>query len=153
MMKKFHGLLWFTIVLALLALGSVAVMVLWNWLVPALLGVGGVSFLQAAGLLALSRILLGGSGVARLFAGGLLGAGGRGRDNPLRDKWGKMSEDERWDFLRKYHERSNFFRGGFGGSDRRRGGETEDGKPATEDLSKTSADKKESTTSLKQRGM
>jgi hypothetical protein len=38
----------------------VAVMLLWNWLTPALFGWKAIGFLQAVGLLVLSRILFGG---------------------------------------------------------------------------------------------
>lgn len=42
-----------------LMLGSLAVMLLWNWLTPVLFGWKEIGFLQAAGLLALSKILFG----------------------------------------------------------------------------------------------
>jgi hypothetical protein len=44
-----------------IAIGGVAVLELWNWLLPTLFGVPQISFLQALGILALSRILFGGS--------------------------------------------------------------------------------------------
>jgi len=49
-------------VLAAAGVAAVAlvVMALWNWLVPSLFGLQAIGFLQALGLLALSRILLGG---------------------------------------------------------------------------------------------
>jgi hypothetical protein len=126
MMKKFHGL-WLVIMLALVALFSAAVMVLWNWLLPAIAGVPLISYWQAVGLLALARILFGGFGGARLFAGGLIGSRGRGHSNPLREKWGKMSEDERWEFIRKHHAQGGFFGGGFdrSGFDKSEDGTTE----------------------------
>jgi len=42
------------------AAGGLAVMLLWNWLTPALFGWKAIGFLQAVGLLILSRILFGG---------------------------------------------------------------------------------------------
>ena len=51
----------------LVALGGWAVMSLWNWLMPGLFGLPVVTFWQALGLLALSRILFGGF---RLGGGG-----------------------------------------------------------------------------------
>jgi hypothetical protein len=45
--------------LALTVVGFVA-MGLWNWLMPALFGLAAISFWQALGLVALSRILFGG---------------------------------------------------------------------------------------------
>jgi hypothetical protein len=51
-----------------LALASFAVMALWNWLMPSIFNLPFISFWQALGLLALSRILFGG------FRGGRPGA-------------------------------------------------------------------------------
>ncbi len=47
-------------ILAFLAVGSIVVMLLWNALLPAIFGVKAITFLQAAGLLILSKILFGG---------------------------------------------------------------------------------------------
>ncbi len=44
-------------------LGGFAVMYLWNWLLPRLFGWPQVTFWQALGILALSRILFGGFGL------------------------------------------------------------------------------------------
>jgi hypothetical protein len=43
--------------------GGQLVMRLWNWLLPPLFGVPEVTFWQAVGLLALSRIMFGGMGM------------------------------------------------------------------------------------------
>ncbi|HKQ03973.1 MAG TPA: hypothetical protein VJ464_02495 [Blastocatellia bacterium] len=48
--------------LAFIAIGGALVMQLWNWLMPPLLGLREITFWQALGLLALCRILFGGSG-------------------------------------------------------------------------------------------
>jgi len=77
------GLVLFTLV------GGVVVRGLWNWLLPDLFGWPQVSFWQALGLLALSRILFGGIG----------GPGGpRGRKGK-RGRWGgphwDLSDEER----------------------------------------------------------
>jgi len=50
------------IVMAVIGLtaGSIAVMLLWNWLTPVLFGWKEIGFLQALGILILSRILFGG---------------------------------------------------------------------------------------------
>lgn len=45
-----------------MALGGFVVQWLWNWLLPPLFGLPAVTFWQALGLLALSRILFGGVG-------------------------------------------------------------------------------------------
>ena len=44
-------------------IGGQIVKLLWNWLVPSLFGLSALTFWQALGLLALCRILFGGSGV------------------------------------------------------------------------------------------
>ena len=43
--------------------GGQLVMQLWNWLMPAIFGLPSLTFWQAVGLLALSRILFGGMGL------------------------------------------------------------------------------------------
>jgi hypothetical protein len=64
---------------------SAIVMWLWNWLVPVLFGGPVISFLQAAGLLILSKILFKG------FMGGMKGH----RCGGWRNRWEKMSPEER----------------------------------------------------------
>lgn len=83
--------LWFVplAVLAVLVIG-VVVMLLWNWLVPALFGLPTVGFLQAIGLLVLARLLLGGF---RAHAGRF--APWRAR---MMERWAQMSDDERAQF-------------------------------------------------------
>ena len=44
-------------------LGGECVRLLWNWLLPAIFGFPRITFWQALGLLALSRILFGGFGI------------------------------------------------------------------------------------------
>ena len=70
--------------IAFVALGGVLVRVLWNWLLPPLLGLPQITFWQAIGVLALSRILFGGLG--------LRGCGPRGR---FMDRMQHMSAEER----------------------------------------------------------
>ena len=69
--------------------GGQLVMRLWNWLLPPLFGVPEVSFWQAVGLLALSRILFGG-----------LGMGGRGGS-----KHENFTPEERERFRQRIRER------------------------------------------------
>jgi hypothetical protein len=57
-----------------IALGGEIVQQLWNWLAPSLFGLRQISFWQAIGILALSRILFGGFG-----HGGFNGSGYRRR--------------------------------------------------------------------------
>jgi predicted Fe-S protein YdhL (DUF1289 family) len=70
-----------------IAVGGGAVMLLWNWLVPPILGWREITFWQAIGLLALCRILFGGIGMR--------GCGPRHR---MRDRWQHMTPEEREKF-------------------------------------------------------
>ena len=73
-----------------ITLVSLVVMILWNGLMPALFGFRVISFWQALGLLALSRILLGGF------------RGGPGRRmhwrHRMRERWNQMTPEERTKF-------------------------------------------------------
>ena len=51
-----------TKVVAVVAIVSLAVMLLWNWLMPILFGVKTISYWQALGILGLSKLLFGGLG-------------------------------------------------------------------------------------------
>ena len=72
--------------LAVIVIGT-AVMLLWNWLMPALFGLQTIDFMQAIGLLVLSRILLGGWrrgwGYRRHWRGRMM------------ERWDQMSDEER----------------------------------------------------------
>jgi hypothetical protein len=63
-------------------------MQLWNWLMPAILGLHTITFWQALGLLVLSKILFGGF---HRHSGG----GGRRR---MKEHWAQMSAEEREKF-------------------------------------------------------
>jgi hypothetical protein len=114
MKQKIFRFWWLLAALTFIALFSLAVMALWNWLLPDIAGLGEITFLQALGLLALSRILLGGlGGAGRVFAGRAIR--GRGHVNPFREKWEKMSDEERRDFFTKQHPFHSRFFGGCDG--------------------------------------
>ena len=76
--------------LAALAAFSFVVMHLWNWLMPSIFALHAISFWQAAGLLVLSKILLGGF------------RGGPGRKmfwrRRMMARWEKMTPEEREKF-------------------------------------------------------
>lgn len=63
-MKKYSkgGMIAKMIVFGALAIGAftAVLMFLWNWLMPAIFGLGLITFWQALGLLALSKIIFGG---------------------------------------------------------------------------------------------
>lgn len=65
------------------------VMLLWNWLMPVLLGLPAISFWQATGLLLLCKILFGG------FGGGHHHGHGCHSGNKLREHWESMTPEER----------------------------------------------------------
>lgn len=52
----------FIFVLVFIAVLSLAVMLLWNWLMPMIFGITTITYIQAIGLLILSKILLTGIG-------------------------------------------------------------------------------------------
>ena len=66
---------------------GLAVMLLWNWLLPPIVGVHAIDFWQALGLFALARLLVGG-----LRRGGGHRGHWRGR---MAAHWASMSEEER----------------------------------------------------------
>lgn len=76
-------------VFAVLAIGALGLVVmgLWNWLAPDLFGGHTIGFVQALGLFALSRLLI----------GGLRGHGGRHMHwrHRVAERWDHMTEDER----------------------------------------------------------
>ena len=74
------------VIVAFLVFGFVT-MQLWNWLMPAIFGLRTISYLQAFGLLLLSKILLGG------FAAPW---GGRRRwGQHMEERWAQMTPEER----------------------------------------------------------
>jgi hypothetical protein len=74
------------------AVFSWIVMLLWNALLPGLFGAPPLRYLQAAGLLVLSRILL----------GGLRGHHGPWRHGGWRHRWESLTEEERQRLREKY---------------------------------------------------
>ena len=76
-------------VLAFVALGGAIVQLLWNWLLPPLVGARPITFWQALGLLALCRILFGGLG------GRGHGRGFRGARRSGCGHWERLTPEER----------------------------------------------------------
>ena len=70
------------------------VMHLWNWLLPPLFGFRMITFWQTLGILLLSRILF-----------GSWSGGGGNRRSRRRDKWEKMSPEERERLRQNWAER------------------------------------------------
>jgi hypothetical protein len=82
--------------LVFIAIGGAVVRLLWNWLLPAIFGLPEITFWQAIGVLALSRILFGGFGMH---------SGGPRR---LRNRWEHMTPEERERFRQGMRDRWGF---------------------------------------------
>ncbi|MEO6638730.1 MAG: hypothetical protein ABIN25_10650, partial [Ginsengibacter sp.] len=87
-------------IIGVLIAGTV-VMALWNAILPAVVGVKAITFLQALGILLLSRILFGGIGRR---GGGWQGRRGQWRGN-MKEKWAKMTSEEREKFKAEWGKR------------------------------------------------
>jgi hypothetical protein len=83
--------------LLFIAIGSAAVMLLWNWLLPSLFGWHQITFWQAFGLLALCRILFGGFG-----GRGFPRSGIRRR---MAEHWEHLTPEEREKFRERFRQR------------------------------------------------
>jgi ABC-type multidrug transport system fused ATPase/permease subunit len=102
-----YFVLGFVVVLVVIAGFSVAVMLLWNALVPDIFGLPALAYWQAVGILVLTRILFGGIGKNQLSHLEM----GRGfhHSNSLREKWMNMTEEERKAFVEKEKGFHHFF--------------------------------------------
>jgi ABC-type multidrug transport system fused ATPase/permease subunit len=87
--------------LLIVAAFSVVVMLLWNWLMPAIFGLTVINFWQAIGILILSRILFGSFGIRHRMQDGM--KYGMHNRNHLREKWMEMTPEERKEFIKKTH--------------------------------------------------
>ena len=92
--------------LAVIAVSGVVVMLLWNWLMPPLFGLITISFWQALGMFVLCRLLFGGFGGRHKMRHKVHG-------NPIREKWLKMTPEERREFVKKHHFGHGFRHGFF----------------------------------------
>jgi len=99
-MKKFwikKGLMiFFFVIVAVLAFGFL-VMTLWNNILPVVLGVKTITFLQALGILLLSKILFGGFGGRRHH--------NRGKWMAMKEKFSGMTPEEKEKFKAEWKNR------------------------------------------------
>lgn len=86
--KFWHFTLWFLVVA--LAFGLV-IWLLWNWLVPTIFGLTSITFLQALGLFVLAKLLFGNFGMPWR----------RHHHNEFHQKWEKMTDEERKEFINR----------------------------------------------------
>lgn len=73
-----------------------AIMLLWNWLMPVIFGLGTLCYWQALGLLLLARLLFGHMGHGH-------SGGWHGHKSRMREKWMKMTPEERERFVNEHH--------------------------------------------------
>ena len=99
--KKFFGALMFV---AAFAAGIAITMLLWNALIPDIIGWAAINYWQAAGLLILSRLLFGGFGRMRRFRENKehwFGHHDREKHARIHEKLRCMSRDERREYIRR----------------------------------------------------
>jgi Ca2+/H+ antiporter, TMEM165/GDT1 family len=100
-MKKFwirKGLMFITLFIVLTLVVGLVVMGLWNAILPAVLGIKAITFVQALGILLLSKILFGG------FHGGFKGRKDQWRMK-MQQKMGNMTPEEREKFKAEWRNR------------------------------------------------
>jgi MinD superfamily P-loop ATPase containing an inserted ferredoxin domain len=103
---KTKGLGFALLFLVAIAGFSAATMLLWNALLPNIFGITTINFWQALGLLALVRILFGGMGgnaMKHLHRH-------HHQNHPMRDKWLKMTPEEREKFIKEKRQHFGFGR-------------------------------------------
>ena len=83
---------------AVLFFGAI-VMGLWNAILPEVLGVKAITFLQALGILLLSKLLFGG------FSGRRWGGRGHEWKKQMKEKWNGMTPEEREKFKTEWKNR------------------------------------------------
>lgn len=101
-MKKFwikKVLMFIAFFIAAALLTGFVVMGLWNAILPAVLGFKAITFIQALGILLLSKILFGG------FRGGYQGKGGQQWKMKMQEKMGAMTPEEKENFKTEWKKR------------------------------------------------
>ncbi len=103
-MKKFwfkKGVMFVTLFIAAALVFGAIVMALWNAILTAIIGVKTITFLQALGILLLSKILFGGFG----RRGGWQGGRRQHWKNNLQNRWAGMTPEEREKFKTELRSR------------------------------------------------
>lgn len=103
-MKRNKFFLGFSAFLAVFAASSAVVMLLWNWLIPAVIGWSVIGYWQAAGLLLLCKLLFAGFGRGCFSYHPHFSSRDRAK---MWEQMRSMSADER-----REHIRSHFFGAG-----------------------------------------
>ena len=100
-----------------LAVIVAAIMLLWNYLIPSIIGWSAINYWQALGLFILGRLFFGGFG-HRGFGHHGFGFPHGGHEHPhlFREKFKNMSPEERKDFIRqRFEEHQELFNDRFFG--------------------------------------
>lgn len=103
-MKKFwvkKGLMFVTFFIAAALVFGAIVMALWNAILPAVTGVNQISYVQALGILLLSKILFGGFG----RRGGWQSGRRQHWKHNLEDRWAGMTPEEKEKFKTEFRSR------------------------------------------------
>jgi hypothetical protein len=101
--KMKRGMIHVPGILVAIAGFSAVVMLLWNALIPDIFGLAVINFWQALGLLVLSRILFGNGFGGKMGHGRHHRFGGEFEKNAIREKWMKMTPEERKEFVKSRH--------------------------------------------------
>ena len=113
-MKKLwikKGIMFLFIFIAAVLVFGLVVMSLWNAILPAVIGVKTITFIQALGILVLSKILFGG------FGGGRRWRGGPAWKEKMKQRWDNMTPEEREKFKGGWKTRCGDFANRFDKSD------------------------------------
>lgn len=92
----------FLLIIGGILLFSLAVMLLWNAILPGVIHVTAITFPQALGILVLSKILFGGFNKGRW--------GGHRKMHEMREKFANMTPEEKEKFKSEWKERCNMWR-------------------------------------------
>ncbi|UHG91850.1 hypothetical protein [Spirosoma oryzicola] len=128
-MRRFwfrRGLRFLGFAILFVGLAGLVVMALWNALLPAIFGVTTINWLQALGLLVLSRILFGGP---RGFGGGGFGPGRHEWRQKMADRWKNMTPEQQEEMRQQWRNRCG--RWGRGRWEREQSEETSETKSTT----------------------
>ncbi|MCD8270838.1 MAG: hypothetical protein LUD46_22100 [Parabacteroides sp.] len=94
------------IFIAVFALGGLAVMYLWNLLIPSVIGWAAINYWQALGFMVLSRLLFGGMGKLGHFRHfghpGPFGPFSREEHDHIHEQMRNMSWEERREYIRQH---------------------------------------------------
>jgi hypothetical protein len=95
-------------VLLFIVIGGTVVQLLWNWLLPDILGWRQITFWQALGLLALCRILFGGFGRHGSHRSSFRRRMADRMADRVAERWEHMTPEERERFRQRIRERCGF---------------------------------------------